>query len=86
MTRYLELDLDGHSEIGNAYAPGDVYKFFADLKDVISSASSEVLVIDPYFNGKAFDSYLSTASLGLSIRILADRYSKDISTYIEKHK
>ena len=27
----LELELDGRSEFGSAYAPGDVYRFFADL-------------------------------------------------------
>lgn len=82
----LELELDGRSDFGSAYAPGDVYRFFADLKTVINQAEHEVLVIDPYFNGEAFDAYLSTAKPGLVIRILADRYSKDISSYVEKHK
>jgi hypothetical protein len=82
----LELELDGRSDIGSAYAPGDVYRFFADLKAVINQAEFEVLVVDPYFNGEAFDAYLSTAKPGLNIRILADRYSKDISSYVEKHK
>lgn len=82
----LELELDGRSDIGSAYAPGDIYRFFADLKAVINSANSEVMIVDPYFNGNAFHAYLSTAGLGLFIRLLADRYSKDISNYIEKHK
>ena len=82
----LELELDGRSDIGSAYAPGDVYSFFADLKAVINQAESEVMVVDPYFNGEAFDAYLSTAKPGLNIRILADRYSKDINSYVEKHK
>lgn len=82
----LELELDDRSDIGSAYAPGDVYRFFADLKEVINSANSEVMIVDPYFNGDAFDAYLSTASSDLVIKILADRYSKDISNYIEKHK
>ena len=82
----LELELDGRSDIGTAYAPGDVYKFFADLKAVINQAASELMVVDPYFNGEAFDAYLSTAKPSLVIRILADRYSKDINEYVEKHK
>lgn len=82
----LDLELDGRSDVGSAYAPGDVYRFFADLKAVINQAESEVMVVDPYFNGEAFDAYLSTAKPGLIIRILADRYSKDISSYVEKHK
>lgn len=82
----LELELDGRSEIGSAYAPGDVYKFFADLKAIINNADREIMVVDPYFNGEAFDAYLSTIRPGLLIRILADRYSKDINAYVTKHK
>ena len=82
----LELELDGRSDIGSAYAPGDVYRFFADLKAVINQAESEIMVVDPYFNGEAFNAYLSNAKAGLNILILADRYSKDISNYVEKHK
>jgi len=44
------------------------------------------MVVDPYFNGEAFDAYLSTAQPGLVIRILADRYSNDIRGYVERHK
>jgi hypothetical protein len=72
----LELELDGRTDVGSAYGPGDVYRFFADLKAVINQAESEVIVVDPYFNGQAFDAYLSTASPNVTIRILADRYSK----------
>ena len=82
----LELELEDRSDIGSAYAPGDVYRFFADLKDVINSAETEVIIVDPYFNGEAFDAYLSSANPELDIKILADRYSKDINAYIEKHK
>ena len=57
----LELELDDRSDIGTAYAPGDVYRFFTDLKEVINSASTDVMIVDPYFNGEAFDAYLSTA-------------------------
>lgn len=42
----LELELEDRSDIGSAYAPGDVYRFFADLKDVVYSAESEVMIVD----------------------------------------
>lgn len=82
----LELELDGRSEIGSAYTPGEVYRFFADLKSIINTAETEILIVDPYFNGEAFDAYLSTTRTDLVIRILADRYSKDINGYVQKHK
>lgn len=81
----LDLELDGRADIGNAYAPGEVYKFFKDLKAVINSAEGEILIVDPYFNGEAFDAYLANTQAPLSIGILADRYSKDINSYVKKH-
>ncbi|MCG8047365.1 MAG: hypothetical protein N0C89_02690 [Candidatus Thiodiazotropha endolucinida] len=81
----LELELDGRSEIGNAYEPGDVYKFFADLKSIISDAENELLIVDPYFNGEAFNAYLSEVDASINVRVLADRYSKDIKAYVDKH-
>ena len=81
----LELELDGRSEIGNAYEPGDVYKFFADLKSIIGSAERQIFIVDPYFNGEAFDVYLSALDQTVEVFILADRYSKDIQSYIDKH-
>lgn len=81
----LELELDGRSEFGSAYAPGDTYRFFADLKGIINTAQHGVMVIDPYFNGESFDAYLASATPAVQIRVLADRYAKDIAGYISKH-
>lgn len=81
----LELELEGRGEIGNAYAPGEVYKYFADLKAIIARAEQHVFVIDPYFNGEAFDSYLSDIHAAIGIQILAERYSNDVKTFAEKH-
>ena len=82
----LELELDGRSEFGSAYAPGDVYRFFADLKNIVNGAKSGLMVIDPYFDGTAFDAYLSAAPSGIAVRVLADRYAGDVATYIDKHR
>jgi len=82
----LDLELGGRSDIGSAYAPGETYKFFADLKEIINQAEHKIMIIDPYFNAKAFDEYLSTVQKGLNIHILADQYLKEIHGYVEKHK
>ncbi|PSW58777.1 hypothetical protein C0W54_21180 [Photobacterium kishitanii] len=82
----LDLELDDRSEIGSAYAPGDVYRFYSDLKNVINSAEHSVLIIDPYFDGESFNAYLSTLPENVEVKILSDRYSKDVSTYVDKHQ
>ena len=84
-TLKLDLELEGRSDIGNVYDPGEVYKFFKDLKDVIESASEEILPVDPYFNGKAFDDHLSTIGPGKPIKILAEQYADDVRAYAAKH-
>lgn len=82
----LELELDGRSEFGSAYAPGDVYRFFADLKNIVNGAKSGLMVIDPFFDGTAFDAYLSAVPSGIAVRVLADRYAGDVATYVTKHR
>jgi hypothetical protein len=82
----LELELDGRSEIGSAYAPGDVYRFFADLKAILNTAQKSLLVIDPYFDGSAFDACLTSAPTGIMVQVLADRYASDVANYVVKHR
>ena len=82
----LELELDGRTEFGSAYAPGDVYRFFADLKNIVNGAKSGLMVVDPYFDGTAFDAYLSAVPSGVSVRVLADRYASEVAKYFEKHR
>lgn len=81
----LDLELDGRSEIGTAYEPGDIYKYYADLKDVINGAASEIMVVDAYFNGEAFNAYFGSVTNGIAIRLLLDRYADDTKAYADKH-
>ena len=82
----LDLELDGRSEVGSAYDAGDIYRFYADLKEIIAGATKKISVIDPYFDGTAFDNYLSAVSGSVSIEILTSRYTDDILQYANKHK
>jgi hypothetical protein len=82
----LELELDGRNQFGSAYAPEDVYRFFADLKQIISTAGIGLMVIDPCFDGGAFEAYLSAAPSGIAVRVLADRYTSDVATDVSKYR
>ena len=82
----LDLELDGRSEIGSAYSPGEVYRFFADLKAILNSARREIVIIYPYFNGEAFDAYLTSANVVVNVRILANRYSADLLQYTTRYE
>ena len=82
--RGANLELDSQNQISKAYTPGDYYDFFRDLKEIIARAKQQIFVIDPYFDGKAFDTYLSEVR-NPQIRILTQRYSNDVKIYADKH-
>jgi len=81
----LDLELDRRNEIGTAYGPGERYRYFSDLKKIIGGATEEVFVVDPYFNGEAFDNYLGEDSGNVAIRLLVERYVKEVTNYAAKH-
>jgi len=82
----LELELSGRADVGSAYAPGEIYKFFADLKSIVSGAQSEIFLIDPYFDGEAFNNYLADIRNDIKARIFANKHAQEVRTYIEKHQ
>jgi hypothetical protein len=82
----LDLELDGESEIGCVFEKGEFYKLFVALKSIIGQATKEVLIIDPYFNGEAFEAYLGNSQPNLRIRIFANQGFNEVSEYIKKHK
>lgn len=81
----IELELEGRSEFGNAYGPGEVYRYFADLKQIVGAATKELLIVDPYFNGEAFDSYLAGISNKVLVRLFFEHNSMEVSTFAGKH-
>lgn len=82
----LDLELDGRSEIGSAYSPGEVYRFFADLKAILNSASNEIFIIDPYFNGEAFNAYLISANISVDTRIFAHKFAAELLQYAKRYE
>ena len=81
----LELELDGRSEIGTAYPPGETYRYFADVKQIISNAEDQIFLVDPYFNGEIFDSYFGEVAQSIKVHLLVDRYVNDLKGYVERH-
>ncbi|MES9897647.1 MAG: hypothetical protein ABW148_01330 [Sedimenticola sp.] len=82
----LELELSGRADVGSAYAPGDRYRFFVDLKSIVDGAQSEIFLIDPYFGGEEFNNYLADVGSDIKVRIFANKNAQEIKAYIEKHQ
>lgn len=80
----LELELDGRSDIGTVYKPGEVYQFYADFKDIIAGAEKEILLVDAYLTGQAFDEYFGSVR-AVGLRLLTKQYGAEIKTYADRH-
>ncbi|MCR9140371.1 MAG: hypothetical protein NXI27_30710 [Alphaproteobacteria bacterium] len=82
----LELELDGHEDVGQVYDAHQQYDFLRDLRDIILGAKTEVFVVDPYFDGGAFETYLGPVGNSCSIRVLCSKYSSDVAGHVDAFK
>jgi hypothetical protein len=80
----LELELNGKDDFGQVYMAGKEYDFFTDLKGIVSTARSELFLVDAYFDGIAFEAYLSNVEKSLKIKILCGKHASDIAQYVSK--
>lgn len=69
----LELQLP--SQVSHVFGPGAVYDFFKSFRELISSATNRIFVIDPYLDEKVFDAYLEAVPRNVAVRLLAREYS-----------
>jgi len=67
------------------FGPGAVYDFFVALRSVISSATITIFLIDPYMDDQIFDTYLSSVSPAISVRILCNRHSASVKAAAIKY-
>lgn len=82
----LELQLDGYEDIGHVYEAQHQYDFLRDLKEIILGAQAEVFVVDPYFDGRAFETYLGRLGNSYKIRVLCGKYSNDVAGHVGAFK
>jgi hypothetical protein len=79
-----DLELRVSQTKDQAFGPGATYDFFKALGDILSSAKSSLLIVDPYMDAQIFDTYLSKASAGVAIRLLVGKASPDLKAAAEK--
>jgi hypothetical protein len=68
------LEIEVPTLQGVALPPGAVYDFFKQLSQVMGSAQTSLLVVDPYLDETIFDRYLQGLPAGVSLRLLAKEY------------
>lgn len=71
---------------GQAFGPGAVYDFFRALNDLVASATTQILIVDPYLDADVFHSYLQSLKPGVSVRLLATKHIDNVRVAAEKYR
>ena len=53
-----------------AYAPGDAYDLYKDIKEILSKATKDVFIVEPYPADETFELYLEKVPAGVQTRLL----------------
>jgi hypothetical protein len=79
-----DLELSLPAEAGQAFGPGAIYDFFKALNSLVASASSCLMIADPFVDAEIFDAYLSSVPAGVRIRILTKKAPANLKQAIDK--
>lgn len=82
----LELEMDGHEDIGKVYDAKQQYDFLRDLSEVIQGAEEDLIIVDPYFDGQAFDTYISPVLNDVKVKILCSKSAVDVAGRLTAYK
>jgi len=79
-----DLALDLPVSPKQVFGPGAVYDFLKALRELLASATSTLLVIDPYLDEQIFDVYLSTVSPQVAVRLLTRECGRALKASLQK--
>jgi hypothetical protein len=80
----LALDMP-ENEIQGQYDIGDEYRFYRDIKAILSLATSEVVIVDPYLSTEIFDIYLDGIGRTLLLRMLTNNLPANVTAVAKKY-
>ena len=63
------------SEQGSFIAAGNELDAYAAISKVLASAKGDLLIVDPYMDGKALSDFMPGAAEGVTLRVMADEAS-----------
>jgi hypothetical protein len=80
----LAIDLP-EAELKGAYAPGEEYEFYKDVKYILQLAQKDVLIVDPYIDSDMFELYAGALSRAISFRLLSTNVPAPVSALATKY-
>jgi hypothetical protein len=81
-----DLQLDTPSKPDQAFGPGAVYDFFKALKDLLSTATKTVMVVDPYLDDQVFDTYVSGINLSVNVNLLTTKVGEQFRPALDRYR
>ncbi len=81
-----DLQLDTPSKPDQAFGPGAVYDFFKALRDLLSTATQTVMVVDPYLDDQVFDTYISGVNPTVSVKLLTTKVAEQFRPALDKYR
>lgn len=79
-----DIELERPQLSDQAFGPGAVYDFFKALTAAVSSATTDLFIVDPYLDEQIFDAYLGGVPNGVRVRLLANKYGALLKPAVQK--
>jgi hypothetical protein len=73
------------AEVRGAYAAGDEYAFYEDLKGILAAATRDVFVADNYLDTEFFELYVHPIRAGIAVRVLTDQMRGNLLAVANKY-
>lgn len=71
---------------GQAFDSGAGYDFFVALNNLVASANTQIIIVDPYLDAQVFEGYLHALKPGVSVRLIASNYVNNVRVAAEKFR
>jgi hypothetical protein len=66
------------------FGPGATYDFMKELRKLLASANTAVLIVDPYLDDEIFDTYLSLIPASVQVTILTSTFPASLKSSLAK--
>jgi hypothetical protein len=71
--------------VKGAYAAGDEFAFYKELKDTVAAATEDIFIVDNYLNTEFFELYVEPIRAGIPVRILTDKVTGNLQAVATKY-
>jgi hypothetical protein len=71
--------------VKGAYAAGDEFAFYKELKSIIAAATKDIFIVDNYLNTEFFELYVEPIRPGTPVRILTDKIKGTLQLVATKY-